>query len=187
VTVPIDGDDVLAAASACHGFLASAVAADWSVPVPDLDFTVASVVAHAVNGPLWYLLDLWTGTDEAAFDLRVRADVSNAALLVSMRGAARVCALSVDAAPAGQVGYHPAGAADSSGFAAMACDELLVHTEDAARGLGLSFAPDPDLAGRVLADAAVGQRPPRPARTRPPAGLAVALPPAGRLGRAQWR
>jgi hypothetical protein len=58
---------------------------------------------------------------------------------------------SVDAAPPGIRGFHPAGAADPSGFAAMACDELLVHTNDAARGLGLRFTPDPELAGRVLA------------------------------------
>jgi len=33
----------------------------------------------------------------------------------------------------------------------MACDELLIHTSDAARGLGLEFAPDPNLAERLLA------------------------------------
>jgi hypothetical protein len=148
----ISGSDILAAAAACHGFLEPAVGADWSAAVPGLDFTVASVVAHAANGPLWYALDLWGGPgDDAAFDLRVRTDAANAALLVSLRSAAQACAASVDAAPAGIRGFHPAGAADPSGFAAMACDELLVHTDDAARGLGLRFTPDPGLAGRVLA------------------------------------
>lgn len=42
------------------------------------------------------------------------------------------------------------GAADPSGFAAMACDEILIHTDDAARGLGLVFRPPTDLAERVL-------------------------------------
>jgi hypothetical protein len=148
----INGADVLAAAAACHGFLVPAADADWTVPVPDLDFTVASVVAHAANGPLWYALDLWGGpADDAAFDLKVRSDAASAALLVSLSSAARVCAASVDAAPPGTRGFHPAGAADPSGFAAMACDELLVHTDDAARGLGLRFVPDSGLAGRVLA------------------------------------
>jgi hypothetical protein len=32
----------------------------------------------------------------------------------------------------------------------MACDELLVHTDDAARGLRMGFRPDADLAARVL-------------------------------------
>jgi uncharacterized protein (TIGR03083 family) len=148
----IGGGDILAAAAACHRFLESAANADWSAAVPGLDFTVASVVAHAANGPLWYALDLWGGSgDDAAFDLRVRKDAANAALLVSLRSAAQACAASVDAAPADIWGFHPAGAADPSGFAAMACDELLVHTDDAARGLGLRFTPDPELAGRVLA------------------------------------
>jgi hypothetical protein len=148
----INGDDILAAAAACHSCLEPAAGADWSAPVPGLDFTVASVTAHAANGPLWYAFDLWSGTgDDAAFDLKVRPGAANAALLVSLRSAAQVCAASVDAAPGGTRGYHPAGAADPSGFAAMACDELLIHTDDAARGLRLRFAPDPGLAGRVLA------------------------------------
>ena len=148
----ITGDDVRAAQAACHGFLAPHVAADWSAEVPDMDFTVASVVAHAANAPLWYALDLWGGPgDDAAFELNVDAGAANAALLVSLRSAARVCAASVDAAPAGIRGFHPAGAADPSGFAAMACDEILIHTDDAARGLGLTFTPDGGLAERVLA------------------------------------
>jgi uncharacterized protein (TIGR03083 family) len=147
----VTGDDVLAVAATCHGFLHGAVDADWGVPVPGLDFTVRSVVAHAANGPLWYALDLWSGpSDDTAFDLRVRLDAANSALLASLRGAARACAASIDAAPAETRGFHPAGAADPSGFAAMACDELLVHTDDAARGLGLRFSPGPGIAGRVL-------------------------------------
>jgi uncharacterized protein (TIGR03083 family) len=146
------GHDILAAAAECRGLLEPAIGADWSAPVPDLDFTVASVVAHAANCVLWYALDVWGGPgDDAAFDLTVRRDAANPALLVSLSAAARVCAASVDAAPPTARGFHPAGAADPSGFAAMACDELLVHGDDAARGLGLPFAPDPALAGRVLA------------------------------------
>ena len=146
----VTGEDVLAAGEACHDFLREAADADWIVPVPGLDHTVTSILAHAANGPLWYAFDLWSGPSDAAFDLKVRSDASNAALLASLRGAARVCAASVGAAPPETRGFHPVGAADPSGFAAMACDELLVHTDDAARGLGLPFSPDRGLAGRVL-------------------------------------
>ena len=52
----------------------------------------------------------------------------------------------IDASPPGARGWHPFGLADASGFAAMACDELLVHTDDAARGLELPFAPPDPLA-----------------------------------------
>jgi hypothetical protein len=148
----VDGKDVLAAATVCGDLLEPAADADWSVAVPSLDFTVAEVVAHAANGPLWYAVDLWSGTgDDTAFDVVVERDAMNAALVFSLRVAARIGAVSVDAAPADLRGFHPAGAADASGFAAMACDELLIHTDDAAQGLGLRFAPDSALARRVLA------------------------------------
>ena len=148
----MNGSDVLAAAAACREFLGASADADWTVPVPGLDFTVASVVAHAATCGLWYALDLWGGRgDDAAFNVEVRGDASSTALLVSLSSAARVCAASADAAPAELRGFHPYGSPDPSGFAAMACDELLVHTDDAARGLGRGFTPDSELAGRVLA------------------------------------
>jgi hypothetical protein len=49
-----------------------------------------------------------------------------------------------------QVREAAMGMADPSGFAAMACDEMLIHTDDAARGLGLAFSPRHDLAELVL-------------------------------------
>lgn len=42
------------------------------------------------------------------------------------------------------------GMADPSGFAAVGCDELLVHGWDVAQGLLLEFTSDPQLTGRVL-------------------------------------
>jgi hypothetical protein len=41
---------------------------------------------------------------------------------------------------------QPTGA---EGFAAMHCDEVLVHGDDIALGLGVAFAPPPDLVRRV--------------------------------------
>jgi hypothetical protein len=145
------GEDIVAAADAVLELLRPAIGREWSVAVPGLDFTIASVVAHAVAAPIWYAVDLWQGaTDNAAYEVRVRPDADNGCLLNSLEAAASVCAASVDAAPASRRGFHPAGAADPEGFAAMACDELLVHGDDAARGLALPFTPDGDLAERVL-------------------------------------
>ncbi len=145
------GGDVLAAAAAVSALLEPVADRDWSVPVPGLEFTVASVVAHAAEAALWYAVDLWEGpTDDAAYEIRVRSDADNGRLLNSLRTAAALCAASVDAAPVETRGFHPWGSADPEGFAAMACDELLVHGDDAARGLELRFSPDGDLAERVL-------------------------------------
>jgi hypothetical protein len=140
------------AAGAAVGFLRAHADRDWNAAVPDLEFTVASVVAHAARVPLWYAVDLTGGpADDAAFDLKVRTDAEPAALVASLDHAAALCATVVDAHPDTARGYHPFGAADPSGFAAMACDEILVHTRDAAAGLGSEFTPDLKLAGEVLA------------------------------------
>jgi hypothetical protein len=42
------------------------------------------------------------------------------------------------------------GLVDASGFAALACDELLVHTGDIAAGLGAGFDPPREACARVL-------------------------------------
>ena len=148
----MNGDDVRAAADAAARFLEPLAALDWSAGVPGLDFTVASVVAHAASGPLWYALDYTGGPgDDAAFDVRVLPDAEPARLLASVRTAAALSAMTVDTLPAGQRGFHPMGSTDASGFAAMSCDEILVHAHDAGTGLGAEFTPDAELAGRVLA------------------------------------
>lgn len=58
--------------------------------------------------------------------------------------------MTIDRMPVTARGFHPAGSADPSGFAAMACDEILVHTHDAATGLGEQFDPGGELADRLL-------------------------------------
>ncbi len=69
----MDGSDVPHAADLAATFLAPLSARDWSRNVPGLDFTVASIVAHAAEGPLWYAADL-TGDsgDDGTFEIRVR-------------------------------------------------------------------------------------------------------------------
>jgi uncharacterized protein (TIGR03083 family) len=147
----VRGDDIESAAGLCQAVLEPALTADWAAPVPGLDFTVATVVAHAAQAALWYSIDLWSGTENGAFKVEVLADASNDRLLASLLAGARALAAGVDAAPADTRGFHPFGSPDPSGFAAMACDELLVHGDDAARGLGVAFPPDTGLAAAVLA------------------------------------
>jgi Mycothiol maleylpyruvate isomerase N-terminal domain len=147
----VEGDDVLAAAELCRSALEPALGADWRTAVPGLDFTVASVVAHAAEAPLWYSVDLWSGQENAAFEVKVLPDATNESLLTSLLAASQALAAVVDAAPPDTRGFHPFGSPDPAGFAAMGCDELLVHGDDAARGLGVPFTPDARLAAAVLA------------------------------------
>jgi hypothetical protein len=75
---------------------------------------------------------------------------SNRDLLDTLTTYAHLASALIGASPDTARGFHPFGAADPSGFAAMACDELLIHTDAAARGLGLVFRPPDELARVVL-------------------------------------
>ena len=147
----VTGDDVREAGEHFAQVLEPALAGDWGVAVPGLEFTVASVVAHACEACLWYSADLWSGSENGAYEVTARADVPNERLLTSLRGGVRILSAVIEAAPPALRGYHPFGSPDPEGFAAMACDELLVHGDDAARGLGVPFPSDDRLAGAVLA------------------------------------
>jgi uncharacterized protein (TIGR03083 family) len=147
----LNGTDVLAAAAICGAFLRQFVNTDWSVPVPYLDWNVSEVVAHVAIGNLWYAFDLTAGGYELhSLDLRTQKDATPADLVRTLEAVAAIVAYTVDAAPPDSRGFHPFGSADPSGFAAMACDETLVHTYDAACGIGVSFIAEDSLCEKVL-------------------------------------
>jgi uncharacterized protein (TIGR03083 family) len=146
-----DSSTVRQVAQLCTDFLADSVKADWTVGVPELKWTVAETMAHVAESCLWYAIDFSAqGKDLGAVEHRVKTDVSPSDLIDTLAAYASVLAAVIDTAPSGAQGFHPMGMADASGFAAMACDEMLIHTDDAARGLGRSFDPEPSLAEDVL-------------------------------------
>ena len=147
----MDGGHLLQAAAACQELLAAAAGRDWTSPIPGLDWTVAQAVTHMAEGTLWYATDLAAGPRRLdTMELAVPATTAPAELAATIGAFATVLARVVDGAPPGSRGWHPFGMADAPGFAAMGCDELLVHTDDAARGLGLPFTPPADLARATL-------------------------------------
>ncbi len=111
------GDDVRAAAELCRRALEPALGATWSVPVPGLDFTVASVVAHAAEAMLWYSVDMWSGRENAAFEVKVLPDAPNETLLCSLLAASRTRG-GIDTAPR-HAGLPPLRLARSRG---VRCD-----------------------------------------------------------------
>jgi uncharacterized protein (TIGR03083 family) len=147
----VDGDDVLAAAGECAAFLRLHVDDDWTARIPDLEWTVRDAVAHALLGSLWYTFDL-SARGKRLDTLRpeVRDEAPPSELVDAFETTAQSLAYAVDGSPPGTRGYHPYGMADASGFAAMGCDEMLIHTDDAARGLGATFIPSDAIAERTV-------------------------------------
>jgi hypothetical protein len=149
----LDERDVTEVAERCASFLEGALDSDWTAVVPEMGWTVSKTVAHISDCMLWYSTDLLSGTSElSTADIAVRPDSSPADLVRTLRAFASVLAAVVARAAAADLrGWHPWGLADAAGFAGMGCDEMLVHTHDAARGLGLEFAMPAGSARRVLA------------------------------------
>ncbi|GAA2662648.1 MULTISPECIES: maleylpyruvate isomerase family mycothiol-dependent enzyme [Actinosynnema] len=149
---PLTGADVRGAAGECAAFLSGFADRDWAVPVPDLDWTVAQAVAHLVDCLRWYALDLAGGPEEMDCWVEATDATADPAMLVRVvRAQSEVLAATIDASPPGHRGWHPSGLPEAAGFAAMACDELLVHTWDAGRGLGAEFTPTGRQAAGTLA------------------------------------
>jgi hypothetical protein len=113
----------------------------WDASVPDLEWTVHQTVAHMAEACLWYAIDLSAGGLELPTEQEIKADAAPVDVLAALEVYASMLALILDNAPPDQRGFHPYGLADPSGFAAMACDEVMIHTDDAARGLGLVCRP----------------------------------------------
>jgi hypothetical protein len=76
---------------------------------------------------------------------------SPAQLLESVGVTAAILTEVARAAPPGTRAFHPAGMADVSGWVALGCEEILLHTDDIAQGLALPFRPPHDLSARVVA------------------------------------
>jgi len=147
----MDGSNLRQAARASTSFLTSAMELDWDRPIPEMTWSVREVVAHISDVLLWYSTDLSAGTGElSTMDLKVRATEPPERLIATLTAFSNTLAYVVDGVPPGQRGFHPDGMADSTGFAAMGCDELLVHTRDAATGLGLDFEPPEVLSGLIV-------------------------------------
>jgi hypothetical protein len=152
VTTMISGDDVRAVTErSCH-FLSGHVDRPWNVAVPDLDLTVSDLVAHIAQCGIWYTVDLIAGGRELEV-ISPTVDTAGPAeqLVVAVDVTFSMLALAVDTAPATSRGFHPFGSTDAEGFAAMGCDEILVHTADIAAALDVDWRPDDDIVGRVVA------------------------------------
>jgi hypothetical protein len=139
VTAP-SAADLRAAAAAAQQLLARVP--DLAAEVPAMRGDVRGVLVHVASCLAWYAHDLAAGPAESAGPApQWPEDAAPADLLRELGIAADVLARVVATAGPGDRGWHPWGVADAAGFAGMGIVELLVHTDDVATALGLSWSP----------------------------------------------
>jgi len=145
-------DDLLTAATVSRAALEPALDRDWSVRAGDLEWSCRRTLDHTLGALILYASMLATRSPE----LRPRPHVGTgdepiAVALAMVETAAAILGEVARAAPPEARAFHWNGMADASGFVAMGCEEILVHSSDIAQGFGLTFRPPTDLVGRVCA------------------------------------
>jgi hypothetical protein len=150
-TAEVVPDDVRVTASACLSTLKRFADLDWDRPARDLEWSCRTTLAHILSALLFYSINLATRSTEPRPSGQADPSLPVAELLDALEGRAALLAEVCAAAPPGARGAHDWGSPDASRFAALACDEMIVHTSDIAAGLGTSFDPEHDICARVLA------------------------------------
>src|SRR6202044_1227919 len=144
--------DLDAAISTVVSALRPAAGQDWSARAGTLEWDCWHTAEHIGDCLLSYAWQL--AVQPTARYVRAVAtaekDASPAEVLEFAVTGGRILASMVRTSPAHVRAFHPAGAADPEGFAALGCHEALLNGNDIAQGFGLSLEPPRDVCHRVL-------------------------------------
>jgi len=151
-TDPTGADDVEQTLAAMTSTLIPLVDADWTVAAGGLDWSCWQTAAHVAHDLHAYACQVTAGPREAylPLDLVVRPGAPPAQLLRAVQTSASLLTLALRSAGPDVRAWH-FGLTDAGGFATMGVNEVVVHTWDIARGLGVDFEPPNHLAQKVLA------------------------------------
>jgi hypothetical protein len=167
--VPVSADDVDTAVRLAIAALSQPLpeGADWNDKAAGLEWTCWETVEHLADDLFSYAAQL--GPRPAPQEREVRfawarkypggpanaiyADPEGgpAGLMQMLDACGALLTAMVRTTPADVRSHHVYGLSDAEGFAAMGVVETLVHTHDAASGLGIEWDPPRDLCERVLA------------------------------------
>lgn len=144
-------DDLVEAGQIAEAALRPGVGLDWTGRAGDLDWDVETTILHQASVLTFYAVHLGSrSTRWLPVRLSRHPGAGPEQVVAMIPATARALAEVAGGAPPATRAYHPAGMADVSGFVAMGCDEVLVHTWDACRGLDLPFDPPEELCRQVL-------------------------------------
>lgn len=148
-------DDIASAATLARTHLDSLHDADWDMRAGDLEWSCRRTLDHIVDTLLLYASAVArqaTGREQWIPVRDGNPNASIADLLDALSASAMILDQVCRAAPEGARAFHPSGRSDVSGFQAMACSEILTHTDDILLGMHTPWqpTPDPDLCERIL-------------------------------------
>jgi hypothetical protein len=145
--VSVGPEHVLESARVLRAALAPHLHRDWSARAGDLTWSCRETLLHAAD--FWYAVELSSQSrDWLPPMLKWREGLAPEKGLAAHDAAASLLAAVIRGMPPEARGFH-GQPTDAEGFAAMHCDEVLVHGYDIALGLGVAFLPPPDLARSV--------------------------------------
>ncbi|MFC7529658.1 maleylpyruvate isomerase N-terminal domain-containing protein [Actinoplanes sp. GCM10030250] len=124
----------------------------WGNKAGTLHWTCRETCAHIAHDLIAYATQLTSRSDDAylPLDLVVRSDATAAQLVQITAGCADLlCAALRTAGPEARAWHW--GPTDPSGFAALGCNEILLHTYDITSGLGVDWPLPDSLCAAVLA------------------------------------
>jgi hypothetical protein len=125
---------ILEAARVLRAALTPHLHRDWSVRAGDLSWSCRETLLHAAD--VWYAVELSSQRRTWLPPLLAwRAGLTPEEGLAAHDAAAALLAAVMRGVPPEARGYH-GQSTDAEGFAAMHCDEVLVHGYDIALGLG---------------------------------------------------
>ncbi|MEU5363258.1 GNAT family N-acetyltransferase [Streptomyces sp. NPDC005925] len=148
-------DQVDEAVASSVALLRRATEQDWAaVRAGRLEWDCRRTVIHVADDLIAYAANL-AGRAQSAyvpFELTPDEGTDNAGLLGVVEATGALLAAAVRTAPRSARAFHPYPfrSANREGFAAMGVAEVLLHTHDMARGLGLAHEPPAGLSRFVL-------------------------------------
>ena len=150
----VGADDVLTVVDGLAAALDTPAERDddprWDAPAAHIDWTCRYTLAHVADCVTWYAA-LLARRATTFVEVAENSPTAKAVLLVdSLRSGAVLLDAVLRTTPPETRAYHAFGMADRSGFAAMACDETLVHGADIAEILGVAYVPPLDVVARVV-------------------------------------
>ena len=151
--MPLTLGDLDDACQLVNQFLQPLTGRDWAKPVPDLDWSCERTLQHVINTELYYAMHLATRASSPLPFPRGPAAATGltaAEMLSELTAINNVLQAVIHSAPIDASTVLGGTRTDSEGIAALATDELLIHTWDIGRGLEEPFAGNDRLAGQVI-------------------------------------